>query len=111
MTKAGVAGPVRNRIDLHLLLQRTEMRRISTGMPQYFFNLRTPDPHAPLAARGGSFPDLRAALAEANCAARALIHNRVRRAPVELHGSLDIEDERRQPIARILLADVARQIS
>ena len=44
-------------------------------------------------------------------AARALIHKRARRAPIDLHGSLDIEDERRQPIARILLADVARQIS
>ena len=80
-------------------------------MPQYFFNLRTPDPHASYAAQGGNFPDLRTALAEANSAARALIHKRARRAPIDLHGSLDIEDERRQPIARILLADVARQIS
>jgi len=81
-------------------------------MPQYFFNLRTPDAHpASFAAEGGFFPDLRAALAEANSTARALIHKRVRRAPTALHGSLDIEDEHRQPIARILLADVARQIS
>ncbi|MDT8757822.1 hypothetical protein MZO42_03850 [Sphingomonas psychrotolerans] len=80
-------------------------------MPHYFFSLRTPDSYASLAAQGGSFPDLRTALAEANCAARALIHKRVRRAPVDLHGSLDIEDEARRPIARILLADVARQIT
>jgi hypothetical protein len=80
-------------------------------MPYYFFNLRTPDAHPSLPAQGGTFPDLRTALVEANSAARALIHKRVRRAPLELHGSLDVEDERRQPIARILLADVARQIS
>jgi hypothetical protein len=80
-------------------------------MPQYFFNLRTPDSHASQAAQGGTFPGLRTALAVANGAARALIHKRVRRAPIDLHRSLDIEDERRQPIARILLADVARQIS
>ncbi|ATY31260.1 DUF6894 family protein [Sphingomonas psychrotolerans] len=80
-------------------------------MPQYFFNLAPPDTHPLLASPGGTFPDLRTALAEANSAARALIHKRVRRSPIALHGSLDIEDEHRRPIARILLADVARQIS
>jgi hypothetical protein len=79
-------------------------------MPQYFFNLRTPDA-APRFDRSGDFPDLRTALAEAHSAARTLIHKRARHAPLKLHGSLDVEDERRQPIARILLADVARQIS
>ncbi len=80
-------------------------------MPQYFFSLRTPDAHPSLGEHGGVFPDLRTALAEANSTARSLIHKRVRRAPVNLHGSIDVEDERRQPIARILLADVARQIT
>ena len=80
-------------------------------MPHYFFNLRTPDPHSDGPVEGMFFPDLGAALAEANSTARALIHKRVRRLPTALHGSLDIEDEHRRPIARILLADVARQIS
>jgi len=79
-------------------------------MPHYFFSLKTRNaiPHA---ERGGDFPDLRAALAEANAAARSMLHTRRQRTPFDVHGSLDVEDERRRPVARILLADVARQIS
>jgi hypothetical protein len=79
-------------------------------MPLYFFSLKTRNP-IPHAERSGEFPDLRAALAEAHAAARAMLHTRIRHAPLDVHGSLDIEDERRRPVARILLADVARQIS
>jgi len=79
-------------------------------MPHYFFRLNTRGAiqHA---EQGGDFPDLRAALAGAHSAARTMLHSRNRHAPIELHGSLDIEDERHRPVARILLADVARQIS
>jgi len=79
-------------------------------MPCYYFNLRTPARTVERAERR-EFPDLREALIAANGAARSLIHNQVRRASVPFHGSLDIEDERRLPVARIMLADVARQIS
>lgn len=79
-------------------------------MPCYYFHLRTPSQHAARAERR-EFPDLREALIAANGAARSLIHNHVRRASAQLHGSLDIEDEQRLPVARIMLADVARQIS
>ena len=79
-------------------------------MPHYYFQLRTKDEaaHAP---QSRECPDLRTALAEAHSAARSMIHNQVRRARGEPGGILDVEDERRQPVARILLADVARQIS
>jgi hypothetical protein len=85
------------------------MSRISPGMPCFYFHLRTAN-HAEQAERR-EFPDLREALIAANGAARSLIHKHVRRAPAPLHGSLDIQDERRLPVARIMLADVARQIS
>jgi hypothetical protein len=79
-------------------------------MPLYFFSLKTRNaiPHV---ERQGEFPDLRAALADAHSAARTMLHSRRRHAPLDLHGSLDVEDEQRRPVARILLADVARQIS
>jgi hypothetical protein len=78
-------------------------------MPHYFFSLKTHGaiPHT---ERSGDFPDLRAALVEANATARSMLHTRRNHAPLEVHGSLDVEDERRRPVARIMLAEVARQI-
>ncbi|RYY23847.1 MAG: hypothetical protein EOP62_18925 [Sphingomonadales bacterium] len=79
-------------------------------MPLYYFQLRTTDAAAhPAQCR--TFPDLATALAEAQHSARSMIRNRMRRIQDPLKGSLDIEDEMRQPRARILLADVAYQIS
>jgi hypothetical protein len=80
-------------------------------MPAYYFQLRDRSTPLPPTDKPREFPDLRTALAEAQSAARSLIHKRVRRAPIELHGTFDILDQRRQPVARILLADIARQIS
>jgi hypothetical protein len=81
-------------------------------MPLYYFHLRTHDAAAaPATGKGREFPNLSAALAEAQHAARSTIRRRMRRVPGMPNGSLDIEDEKRQPIARILLAEVARQIS
>ena len=79
-------------------------------MPHYYFQLRTSD-DAPHLSQSREYPDLKTALAEAHSAARAMIHNEVRRARGQLHGSLDIQDEMHEPVARILLADVAHQIS
>lgn len=79
-------------------------------MPQYFICLRTPDAVLHQAERR-EFAGLREALVAANVTARKLIHRQACRAPVQLHGCLDIEDGHRQPVARILLADVARRIS
>jgi hypothetical protein len=77
-------------------------------MPAYCFRLRTPD-HHPHPAEHRDLPDLREALIAGHGLARALLRRRGRRVP--LHGSLDIEDDRNQPVARILLADLARQLS
>ncbi|WP_333574342.1 DUF6894 family protein [Sphingomonas sp.] len=77
-------------------------------MPAYRFRLCTPD-HHPHGMERRDLPDLRAALIAGHGLARALLRRRADRAP--LRGSLDIEDERDQPVARILLADLARQLS
>lgn len=79
-------------------------------MPQFFFQLRTAGTHAP-DDKPRDLPSLAAALAEGQGRARALIHNHRRRTPAPLHGMLEIEDDRHRPVARILLADIARQIS
>jgi hypothetical protein len=78
-------------------------------MPQFFFRLRTADRavHAPQAH---DLPDLRAALIAANSAARRLVRQEVRAAHAPVAGSFDIENERQEPIARIMLADLARQL-
>ena len=80
-------------------------------MPLYYFALRNRDTVAHRDA-GRDFPDLRTALTHAQGVARSMIHNRLhRRQPVELRGSFDIEDEQHRPMARIMLADLARQLS
>jgi hypothetical protein len=80
-------------------------------MPRYFFNLPDHSSHDLSRDHAREYPDLRAALAEAHHAARSILHTHVRRGAVDLRGRLDIEDERHQPVARILFADVARQIT
>jgi len=79
-------------------------------MPRYHFNLRIADA-APSPGPCHDFPNLAAALAEAQHTARSLIRNRMRHLCSNLNGSLDIEDETHRPLARIMLAEVARQIS
>ncbi|RYE03709.1 MAG: hypothetical protein EOP61_03505 [Sphingomonadales bacterium] len=79
-------------------------------MPLYHFHLRTRD-EASHPAHSRTLPNLAAALAEAQHTARDMIRSRLRKVRSAPSGSLDIEDERGQPIARIMLADVARQIS
>lgn len=79
------------------------------SMPQYYFQLRT-NQSAPVDSAPIELPSLAAALVEARSAARTLV-TKARRPAQPLHGSLDVEDERRRPVARILLAEIARQIS
>lgn len=79
-------------------------------MPLYYFQLRTTDA-APHPAQSRTFPDLAAALAEAQHSARGMMRNRMRHLLGTPGGTLDIEDEAHQPVARIMLAEVARQIS
>jgi hypothetical protein len=79
-------------------------------MPSFYFHVRTPGQSPHLVERR-ELPSLREALVAAHGAARGLIHNRLRRASDDFHGCLDVEDEERRPIARLMLADVARQIT
>jgi hypothetical protein len=80
-------------------------------MPTYYFTLRKcEDPGYRELCR--EYPDLDAALVDAQGTARAVVGQRLRRAgPNDLHGSLDIEDDRHRPVARIMLADLVRHIS
>lgn len=55
--------------------------------------------------------DLREALVQAQAVARGLIRKRLRRGHAPVRGTLDVEDEGRRTVARLMLADVARQIS
>lgn len=79
-------------------------------MPLYYFQLRTTDA-APHPAQSRTLPDLGAALAEAQHSARSMMRSRMRHLLGIPSGTLDIEDEQRQPIARIMLAEVAQQIT
>lgn len=83
--------------------------RIVHAMPRYFFRLQSQDEiiHPD---KSRELPDMAAALAAANGMARALLDNPMHPLPLPSRGSLDVEDERRRPIARVLLAEVARQL-
>lgn len=78
-------------------------------MPQFFFRLRTPD-HTDHLAQAHEHPDLRAALIAANFAARRVVRREGRTAHSPIAGSLDVENERQEPVARIMLAGLARQL-
>lgn len=77
-------------------------------MPAYRFRLRTPD-HIAHPTEQRELRDLREAMIAAHGVARRLLRGHRQATP--LHGTLDIEDEALQPVARILLADLARQMS
>ncbi len=79
-------------------------------MPSYTFRLRTPDnlPHGP---ERHDLPDLNTALVLASRTARGLVRNPVRRGIRTVGGSLDVEDEANQTVARLVLREVAHQIS
>lgn len=79
-------------------------------MPSYYFRVRTPD-KAPHRIERHELPNLDAAMAMGQRTARALVRNPLRRGRTSFGGSLSIEIEGNQPIAQIMLADVARQMS
>jgi hypothetical protein len=78
-------------------------------MPSFIFRLRTPD-KSPHRAESHDFPDLEQAMAQASRLARTLVRNPVRRGHMAIGGTLDIENEASQPIARFVLREVAQQI-
>lgn len=55
--------------------------------------------------------DLTAALVKAHWRARAFLRRHVRCKPEEVRGTFDIQDENDQPVARIYLSELMRQIS
>jgi hypothetical protein len=78
-------------------------------MPSYFFCVHTPDRTARL-PECRELPDLEAAVTTANRWARKMVRHAARRGGT-VNGSLEVENEWRRPVARLLLADVARLIS
>ncbi|MFZ3484194.1 DUF6894 family protein [Sphingomonas sp. 3-13AW] len=80
-------------------------------MPAYSFHLCTPNATRPIKSDHNEFPNVGAALAEAARIGRGMIRQRVRRQPCALRAHLDVRDGGDTPVARILLAELARQIS
>jgi hypothetical protein len=80
-------------------------------MPAYSFHLCTTAASRPIRNTHSEFPDVGAALAEAARIGSGMIRQRVRRKPCELRAHLDVRDEGNAPVARILLAELARQMS
>jgi hypothetical protein len=79
-------------------------------MATYIFRVRTPD-RTDHRIEQHDFPDLPAALVGAQRAARLLVRNPVRRGRTAIAGSLDVENDGHQPVARLMLAEIAHQIS
>ncbi len=79
-------------------------------MPSYYFRIRHPN-QVDQRSHHRNLGNLTEALAAAHGTARTLIRSRKHRAPTDIRGSLDIEDEHRRPLARLMLAEVAQQIS
>jgi hypothetical protein len=100
-----------NRADLHLRTKPTGISGLFNCMPAYSFHLCTPGASRPIRNDHSEFPDVGAALAEAARIGRGMIRQRVRRKPCELCSHLDVRDDGDAPVARILLAELARQIS
>lgn len=78
-------------------------------MPNYVFRVRTPD-NVAHQAQHIELPDLNAAMAQAQRYARTLIRHPIRRGQRTFGGAMDVEVGD-QPIARLLLSEVAMQIS
>ena len=80
-------------------------------MPAYSFHLCTPSATRPIKSDNSEFPNVGAALAEAARLGRGMIRQRVRRQPCELRAHLDVRDDGNAPVARVMLAELARQIT
>jgi hypothetical protein len=80
-------------------------------MPAFSFHLCTTGTSRPISTDRSEFPNVGAALTEANRIGWAMIRKRARRKPCELSGRLDVRDESNTPVARLLLAELAQQIS
>lgn len=80
-------------------------------MPRYIFHLNRPEQQRVFKDEAHDLPDLAAALQKANKRARAVLRRYVRCGPEEVRGALDIQDINHQPVARIYLGELMRQIS
>jgi len=73
-------------------------------MPLYYLN--DPSGNYTLSGQGRDYPDLETALAAANRTARSLIEGKISGVAFDPRGRLDVQDERRRPVARILFAEL-----
>jgi hypothetical protein len=80
-------------------------------MPHYFFRIRSNEA-SEREVSGRDYPNLWTGMVDAQEAARKMIHKRPRRAGMpDLQGCVDVEDEHHRPVARIMLSELARQLS
>jgi hypothetical protein len=80
-------------------------------MPAYSFHLCTYETSRAIKDCNSEFPDIGAAMAEANRIGWGMIRKHVRRKPCQLRARLDVRDESNAPVARILFSDLARRFS
>jgi len=77
-------------------------------MPHYYLRTRRPQMRSRCELR--EFPDLNTALAAANRKARSILRRCGARDAL-ISGTVDIEDDGRLPLARVLFAEVQQRIS
>lgn len=77
-------------------------------MPLFHINDHNGD--YPPGDAGREFPDIKAALADANRIARAVLARRRSMPSRHLRGRFDIKDETRRPVARIVFAELAHRV-
>lgn len=80
-------------------------------MPHYIFHLNRSAPNVAFKDETYDLPDLTAALQKANSRARAVLHRCAKCGPGAVRGTLDIQDAHHQPVARIYLSELMRQLS
>jgi hypothetical protein len=90
---------------------RRSSARILSYMPAYSFHLCTSRATRPIKNDRSEFDNVGDALAEAARIGRGMIRQRVRRKACAMRAHLDVRDDGDAPVARILLSELARQIS
>lgn len=80
-------------------------------MPTYSFHLCTPVTSRTIKGCRSEFPNVAAALIEANRLGWNMIRKHARGKPCQLRSRLDVRDEGDAPVARVLLAELAHQMT
>lgn len=105
------APGIANRTNLDLGAETKKVGKYFNDMPSFSFHLCTPGNSRAIQNCRHEFPDLGAAMAEANRIGCSMIRQQAPKQPCQLRSHLDVRDEGEALVARILLAELAHQIS